>query len=70
MHTPTANADALAAQLKACQEANTKLIARIVELEVNYDRLRDAIQYAHHLGLPGHVSAYLSDALRTVETRP
>ncbi len=35
----------------------------LADLQVEYDRLRDAILYAQTMGLPGHVSAYLSDAL-------
>jgi hypothetical protein len=62
-HSTTISAAALAAQLKATQEANTRLIAQVVELQCEYDRLRDAIQYAQTMGLPGHISAYLADAL-------
>lgn len=46
-------------QTQALHDARRQL----ADLQVEYDRLRDAVLYARHMGLPGHVSEYLADAL-------
>jgi hypothetical protein len=46
-------------QAQALHDARNQLTS----LQVEYDRLRDAILYARTMGTPGHISAYLEDAL-------
>lgn len=55
-HASVVRVAELAAQLKAAQEANTRLIARIVELEHERDRLRGVIRIARERLYDAHGS--------------